>query len=171
MNTTIGRVIVALLACANGIQAGAAINHGRQYDPAHAKIESATEFSLLDDSGEHVLSFGAAIHGRRLASTKKLHLKFKAFGTSHSYHLRPSPSVLSGTTKVYSYNKARADYHIYDAAGDEARSFSSKGVALTFLAHNKITGTVLLHNRYENNKQFDKYSHVGALAFCMNAFR
>ena len=55
------------------------------------------------------------------------------------------------TTKIYKYNQANQGYDIYDAAGHEARLFSAEGVALTFLAHDKIKGRVLLHNRHENN--------------------
>ena len=108
----------------------------------------ATEFSLLDDAGDHVLNFGAARHGRRLDSTNKIRLKFKAFGTSFEYHLYRSPSVLLPSTKIYAFNKAKGHYHKQNVT-EESRSFHSPDfdAALTFLSHDKITGTVLLHNR------------------------
>ena len=142
MRTAIAKITAILLVCTNGI---AAHSH---YVPTTE--ESATEFSLLDDAGDHVLTFGAANHGRRLDSTKKIHLKFKAFGSSFEYHLHPSPLMMVPETKIFSYNKQAGHFHKFDAP-EEARSFTTEArdAGLTFLKHNKITGTVLLHNRYE----------------------
>ena len=166
MSKAIARVTgIMILACTTCI---AAISNRHQHGSTHAKMEHVTEFSLVDDSGDHVLNFGAAGHGRRLDSTKILRLNFKAFGASHSYLLHRSPSVLSETTKIYRYNQANEGYDIHDAAGHEAPLFSSEGVALTFLAHDKIKGRVLLHNRHENNnvKSENKVSLSGARIMC-----
>ena len=166
ISTAIARVTgIIMLAYTNRITA---ISHRHQHDSTRAKVEHATEFSLVDDSGDHVLNFGAPVHGRRLDSTKTLRLNFKAFGATHSYHLHRSPSVLSETTKFYRYNQANGGYDIHDAAGHEARLFSSEGVALTFLAHDKIKGRVLLHNRHEdNNVKFEnKFLFSGARIMC-----
>ena len=145
MNTVmIGSVIsVSVLACLIGATMAenptAAVLH-----PNHIATEPATEFSLLDDFGNHVLNFGAAAHRRRLDSTNKIRLKFKAFGSSHEYHLDRSPSMLVSETKIYKYKDG--SYRKFEAP-EEAHSFSSKDAALTFLSHNKIMGSVVLHNR------------------------
>ena len=120
-----------------------------QGDHTETKTQLATSFSLLDDAGDHVLHFGAESHGRRLDSTSKIYLKFKAFGSSFQYNLHRSPSVSVPDTKIYTYGEHDGNYLKLDAP-EETRSFSSKAndAALTFLDHDNIMGTLLLHNRY-----------------------
>ena len=153
MGTAIFRITAVLWACMvtskSGVfTTGMPVQGKHQHEPTHTITESATEFSLLDDAGDHVLNFGAARHGRRLDSTSKIHLKFNAFGTSFIYELHRSPSVFAADTKIYAYDKTYESFHKFDAP-EEARSFSSEvfDAALTFLSHKKITGTLLLQNR------------------------
>ena len=143
MKTTTATIAAILLAFTSEITAIS------KHDHAETKTELATGFSLLDDAGGHVLHFGAESHGRRLDSTSKIYLKFKAFGSSFQYNLHRSPSVSVPDTKIYKYDKQDGNYFRFDAP-EETRSFSSKAndAGLTFLDHDKIMGTLLLHNRY-----------------------
>ena len=143
MKTTTATIAAILLAFTSEITAIS------KHDHAETKTELATGFSLLDDAGDHVLRFGAESHGRRLDSTSKIYLKFKAFGSSFQYNLHRSPSVSVPDTKIYTYGEHDGNYLKLDAP-EETRSFSSKAndAALTFLDHDNIMGTLLLHNRY-----------------------
>ena len=107
-----------------------------------------TDFSLLDDAGNQVLGFGAAAHGRRLDSTKEIHLTFQASGKKIKLDLHRSPSMITSDTKTYAYDK-QGNYLEFDVP-EEPRSFTTKDnhAGLTFLSHNKIHGVVLLPKRY-----------------------